>query len=283
MNTNQTMKPNFIFFGTDEFAVNVLETLKTADALPKLVVTTPDTPQGRKLVLTPPPVKIWADENNVRTIQPEKLNTEITETLKSENADIFLVASYGKIIPQNILDIVPHKTLNIHPSLLPLLRGPSPLETAVMSEAETGVTIMELDSEMDHGPILMQEKYSGTFPTDYITLRDNLSKLGAELFLETLRDSPEPQEQNHDAATYTKKISKSDAEINLSDDAEKNYRKILAFSDWPRAFYFEKHAGKNIRVVITKAHLDNGELVIDRVIPEGKKEMDYADFKRGLR
>lgn len=278
------MNNTIIFFGTDEFAVTVLDSLHEHNLIPSLIVTTPDTPQGRKLVITPPPVKKWADVHDIPAIQPKELNDKIVlQELSSKKADVFLVASYGKIIPKPILNILPHKTLNIHPSLLPLLRGPAPLETAILQEEQTGVTIMELDEKMDQGPIVLQRTYDGEWPTDYRALRDDLARMGAELFLEALETNPLPQEQDHSKATYTEKVHKHDAEISLRDNPKENYRKILAYSAWPRAFYFEKHNNKQIRVVITEAHLENGELVIDRVIPEGKKEMNYKDFKRGLR
>jgi len=273
---NQKKNLNLIFFGTDLFAVKVLEELEANGVLPKLIVTTPDRPKGRKLLMTPPEVKLWADTHEVKSIQPEKLNDF------NEEADIFLVASYGKIIPKSILDSNPHKFWNIHPSLLPKLRGSSPIETAILEEDGTGVTIMEMDEKMDHGPILAQEKYNGEWPSNALAARHELALLGTKLFLKAIEEKPEPKEQDHKEATYTKKIEKKDALIDLDDDAKTNYRKFLAYFVWPRAFFFVEHNNRKIRVVITEATLENGEFKILKVIPEGKKEMDFESFKRGL-
>src|SRR5680860_262300 len=128
----------FAFFGTDKFSIQVLETLKEQSYLPTLIITVPDQPKGRKLILTPPQVKTWAEENNIPYLQPIKLKslldqTSAKETLipDSSSFDFFLVASYGKIIPQEILDLPKIGTLNIHPSLLPKYRGATPLESTI--------------------------------------------------------------------------------------------------------------------------------------------------------
>ncbi len=275
----------WVFFGTDEFAVIVLQRLVKLGFKPNLLVTTPDKPRGRKLILTPPPVKVWAQENNIKFIQPASLKNFNSSELKAENYDFFLVASYGKIIPENILDISTHGTLNIHPSLLPKYRGPSPLETAILAgEKETGVSIMKLDSEMDHGPVLIQEKISLADQKDYLTLRQESAEKGAELLVKILPVYLEgkilPYPQDHLEATYTHKFSKADGEINLGDDPLTNYRKYLAFKDWPGVFFFENKNGKKVRLKITAAHLDDGRLVIDKVIPEGKREISWKEYSQ---
>ena len=133
-NTSQSSQKftaiKWVFFGTDALAVIVLETLINNNITPDLIVTTPDTPQGRKLLLTPPPVKTWAEDTNIKYIQPTNLKVTPLE-LKEDIFDIGLIASYGKIIPNNILDLLPNKLLNIHPSLLPRYRGATPLESAI--------------------------------------------------------------------------------------------------------------------------------------------------------
>ena len=150
---------NFAFFGTDEFSVIILEELKNAGLLPARIVTATDKKMGRGMRLTPPPVKLWAQKNNISFLQPEKLDDGFFFELSTCNLQLFIVASYGKIIPKKILDIPTHSSLNVHPSLLPLYRGPSPLETQILDGAgETGVTIMKMDEEMDHGPILAQRE-----------------------------------------------------------------------------------------------------------------------------
>lgn len=276
---------NFAFFGSSEFSVMILEKLKSFGLVPKLVVTTEDKPKGRKLVLTPPEAKVWAIQNNVPYLQLKSLKTveaeaEIRKYCPEYN--VFVVASYGKMIPENILNIPIRKTLNIHPSLLPKLRGASPIKSAILSEDETGVTIIQLDKEMDHGPILKQKSVDLPEWPEY---EENLEKVLAEesstLLMEVLPgwidEKIEAVEQDHSKATFCGKIEKSDAEINFEDSPEKNLRKIRAFHRWPGSFYFED--GK--RIIIKKAKIIEGKLILERVLPEGKKEMNYSDYLRG--
>lgn len=288
-------KINWAFFGTSEFSVIILEELKSSGFLPSLIITTPDKPKGRKLILTPSPVKVCAIENNIKYIEPESLrlskNPNIVEEIKSyskQNFDLFIVASYGKIIPQDILDIPSKQTLNVHPSLLPKLRGASPIQSAILCENETGVTIMRLDAEMDHGPIVAQEKVDIlNWPPYSDDLENILGKRGGKILADILpkwiSGEIKEVEQDHSKATLCGKIEKVDGEINLLDDAEKNLRKIRAYHIWPTAYFFTEHMNRKIRVIIKQARIENGELVLEKVIPEGKKEMSYEDFKKGLR
>lgn len=287
------MKNNltWAFFGTDKFSIMVLDELKSQGLIPNLIVTTEDKPKGRKLLLTPPEAKIWADKENLNCLQLKTLrNEESFNSIKNaikEDFDLFIVASYGKIIPQKILDIPKFKTLNIHPSLLPKLRGPSPITSSILNENETGVSIMRLDSEMDHGPILAQEKINIEWPPYADELEKVCAKLGAQMLAKIIPDwingNVKEVDQNHEMATFCGKIQKSDGEINLDDDVEKNLRKIRAYNIWPNAFFFEINGDKKTRIIVKKAHIENGELILDRIIPEGKKEMDYNDYLRGQR
>ncbi|MCI0542427.1 methionyl-tRNA formyltransferase, partial [bacterium] len=124
-------EPQFIFFGTPDFAVGVLEELEKKGLLPSFVVTAPDKPKGRGLVLTPPPVKVWAEARGIKILQPEKLDQNFIAELKKYSWDLFVVAVYGKIIPKEILLLPKHGALNVHPSLLPRLRGASPIQSAI--------------------------------------------------------------------------------------------------------------------------------------------------------
>jgi len=286
---------NFAFFGTDEFSVKVLEILKDKGLVPSLVITTPDKPRGRKMVLTPPPVKVWAEKNGIEVVQPINLRETsttlgLTKGLSAGSGvfDFFLVASYGQIIPPEILDIPTHRTLNLHPSLLPKYRGPSPLETAILNgDIETGVTIMKLDAEMDHGPILASEKIKLNDKYNFEGLRDKLAVLGAELLAKILPDyltrKITSQEQNHSQATYTKKFTKEDGFLEQQDLPLSNYRKILALNPWPGTYLDYPGPTGKIRVIIKQAHLESDKLIYDRVTPAGKKEMVWADFLRGLK
>lgn len=258
----------FVFFGSSQFSVYVLNALKEKGILPGLVVSTPDKPQGRKLILTPTPVSAWAKENNIPLITPASLKVEIPEL---KGFDLFIVASYGKIIPQTILDIPKNGTINIHPSLLPKYRGPSPIQSAMIDDDKnTGVSIMMLDAEMDHGPILAQGKIDIKEWLPLLEMKKIMAEKGVELLLENYGKTP--VEQDHTKATYTKKITKEDGLIDFKQDPYLNFRKILAYTRWPSAYYFVN----NTRVKITKARFENGALIIEKIIPEGKSEIEFT-------
>ncbi|MBX4210656.1 methionyl-tRNA formyltransferase [Candidatus Parcubacteria bacterium] len=278
---------SFVFFGTSEFAVYVLDELKNKGFVPKLLVTQPDKPQGRKLIPTPSPVKIWAKKNGISILEPLKFDSEFFSTLNAERQSLFIVASYGKIIPDEILNIPPLKTLNVHPSLLPKLRGASPLQTAILTEEKTGVSIMRLDAEMDHGPIIAQKEITiSPWPPRVDILEETLGREGGKLLADTIPDweggKLKEKPQDHNKATYTTKISKDDGLLDLNNDSFINYKKIQAYYGWPGAYFFAENKGKKMRVIVKDATYSNGELEITRVIPEGKNEMSYADFKKWI-
>jgi methionyl-tRNA formyltransferase len=278
----QKNNPTFAFFGTPEFAVIILDELKRAGILPALVVAAPDKPKGRHLVLTSPPVKVWALTNAIPVVQPEKLNEDFLAALSKQSWDLFIVAAYGKILKKTILDIPVNGTLNVHPSLLPLFRGSSPIESAILEGVpETGVSIMLLDELMDHGPILAQKKVPLNEDTGAAVLERELALLGGAMLAEVIpawiKGEITAIPQDDSIATVTKKIKKEDGLIDLSDDQIANYRKILAYEGWPRTYFM--HEGK--RIIITNAEFKDGELKIKKVLPEGKKEMNYEDFMRG--
>lgn len=281
-------KIKFAYFGTDEFSVAVLEELKTAQFLPLIIVTVPDRAVGRGLVVTPPPAKQWAQLNGIEVLQPEKLDSDLISKLSGTNYDLFIVASYGKIIPKSILDIPKHGTLNVHPSLLPKYRGPSPIEYQILNdEQEVGVSIMLLDEKMDHGPILAQTYYDTEHNEQLNTsaLTIELARRGgallAKIIPDWLKEKITPKEQEHDKATITKKITKEEGLINLSDNPYQNYLKYLAYDIWPGTYFFTNKYGSQIRIKIKEAGYENGEFKIIRVVPEGGREMNYEDFLRG--
>lgn len=280
------MNINFIFFGSSRFSIIVLNELKKLNLIPALIVTTPDKPQGRKQIITANVVKQWAIENNVAVITPEKFDSEIINKLKAQNCEVFIVASYGKILPNEVINIPPTKTLNIHPSLLPQYRGASPLQSAILNDTKnTGVTIMRIDEKMDHGPIIAQEKVEIAEWPIYDKFEEIMAFYGTELLAKNLPDwisgKITEKEQDHQVATYTKKFTKEDASIDQITDPYLAFRTIQAFDTWPKAFFTHEHNGKNIRVKIINAFFQNGRLLIKDVIPEGKNEMSYADFVRG--
>jgi len=277
---------NFIFWGTPDVASETLEILKQNGYIPSLIVTAPDKPQGRKMLITPPPVKVWAIENNITYLQPEMLRSDLFEDLRS---DLNIVVAYGKIIPEDIINLPKLGSINIHYSLLPKYRGASPVEGALLNgDTETGITIQKMEYKMDTGPIIAQEKIAIESDEKAPELRKRLIKIGGELLLKTLPDLMAEkiklilQDESH--ATYCKKIKKEDGLIDLNDDPIKNYNKFRAYATWPRTFFFKD--GK--RIIITDAVLENNpidkaqgkQFVIKKVLPEGKKEIKYEVFAK---
>lgn len=281
----------FVFFGTPEIARIALSELKLAGLIPSLIVTNPDAPVGRKQIPTPPPTALWAKENSIPTIQPHSLSeASVREKLTSEESDIFVVVAYGKILPQWLLALPRKGTINLHPSLLPKLRGASPIRSAILNDIrETGVTIMLLDEKMDHGPILKQEVTQiekNDWPKDGQELDEEMAHQGGKLLADTLvrylNDEIEPQEQNHAEATFCSKISKEMSELAIDPhdlpEGQTAYNlllKIKAFAGWPETFFI--YQGKRIK--IKSANLTpSGQLEIKRIVPEGKKEMDFKSY-----
>jgi methionyl-tRNA formyltransferase len=286
-----TNKFKFIFWGSSNFSVFCLEELKNLNILPNLIITTPDMPTGRGLLLTPTPVKTWAEKNKIEYLTPINLKDQnFYEQISNRKADLFLVASYGKIIPLNIINLPKYKTLNIHPSLLPKYRGASPIQNQILNdEKNIGTTIILIDEKMDHGPIITQKKEEiKNWPVKFEELKKILAKTGIDLFADIidlwLEGKIEAQDQNHTEATFTKKIEKSDGLIDLENgNAYQNFLKIQAYNTWPQTYFFITKNEQRIRVIIKEAEYRNNSLIIKRVLPEGKKEMNYEDFLRGLK
>jgi methionyl-tRNA formyltransferase len=279
-------------------ARDTLDILKEHGFIPSLIVTSIDKPQGRKMILTPPPVKVWAIENNIPYIQPETLvgldvvfksiaqadepsiairqQADMCGFKNNFQPDLSIVVAYGKIIPEDVLNIPKFGSINIHYSLLPKYRGASPVESAILNgDEETGITIQQMKYKMDSGPIIAQEKVVILQTEKAPDLRARLIKIGGELLVKLLPEIYEgktnPIEQNEAEATFCKKIKKEDGLINLNDEGFINYNKFRAYSAWPRSYFFENEK----RIIITDAILGNGEFVIKKIIPEGKKETDY--------
>lgn len=281
--------PNFIFFGTGHYAEHILKTFIEEGHMPSYVICSPDKPVGRHQIITPPATKVLAESVGIKVFQPEKLRTpETLAELKTiiDQVDVCVVADYGKIIPQTLIDLCSNGFLNIHPSLLPLYRGPAPLQATILSgDNKTGVTIIKIDAEMDHGPVVavQHEDIPKTmWPCLLSELSNHMAKIGAKLLIKVLPEyisgTIKLQEQDHPNATYTKMIEKKDAEISFDDIKEKNlaqiYLKYCAYKDWPEIFFLHN----NKRVKIKKmSHID-GIYTIDRVTPEGKTEISWTDF-----
>jgi len=266
---------NFIFMGTPDVAVESLEKLSESGYLPTLIVTAPDRPVGRGLVMTPSPVKVWAEGRGITTLTPEKVDADFLLSLTPYVFDLALVVAYGKILPENLISLPKYGTLNIHYSLLPRFRGASPVESTILSgDTETGVTIQSMVYALDAGDILAVKKTPVHPDETSPELRARLSTLGADLLIDTLDHLDDrlahKQPQDGDGITKCGKIKKTDGEVRPDDDAEDLYRKFRAYQPWPGIYYFDEH---NKRIKITEMKRVNGIPKIIKIIPEGGKEI----------
>ncbi len=251
-----SQKIKFVFFGSSRFSFYVLDELEKVGFSPLLNIT------------------------SAREDLP-------MEKLRGLNADVFIVASFGKILPRELIEMPKFKTLNVHPSLLPELRGPAPIQGTILGKGKPGVTIIRMDEKMDHGPILAQEKIEvAPWPDHYAVTEEKLGRAGgkmlASILPQYLAGTISETEQEHDKATFIKLIKKEDGLINMNDSAEVNYRKVLAYSTWPGAYImFKRKHGDEVRLVIKDATIEGGAFTPTKVIPAGKREMDWKDFLRG--
>lgn len=297
-----------IFFGTSQFGIPALEALsENKDIEVKSVITQPDKPAGRKQELTESPVKIFAKFKNLPIIQPENLkNKEFLDFIKNLKLDFIVTASYGKIIPKEILEMPKYVPINIHPSLLPKYRGATPIQEALLKgDTETGVSIMKMNEKMDEGDIILIKKIPVEETDDYVTLEKKLAVLSGILIVPVLKHISEnilkPIGQKHEKATYCKKIQKEEGKIRWNEEtAEEIKNKIRAFKLWPGTYTEWK--GKRIKIhdayekieekkcppgavycmegkieVGTKKNI----LVITKIQMEGKKEMMVEEFLKG--
>ena len=282
MNNNKKF-PKFIFFGSSNFSLTVLNTLAQIGIYPAGIITSKDKPKGRHLRLFSSPVKIWGEEKNIPVI------TSIEEVSKlAKDIPVFLIAAYGKILSRNILSIPKYGAVNIHPSLLPKYRGASPIQTALLNgDKKTGVTLMITDRKMDHGPILSQNMIRLAQNTYYEDLEKKLATLGAKIFAKIIpkyiKGKIIPISQNHKEASYTKLITKTDGLIDFSKDSDEIIaRKVQAFTPWPGTYFFISKNNKPFRVIITQINYSKKTLTIKKVKPEGGREIDWIDFKRNF-
>lgn len=276
-------KLKFIFFGTPLLASQTLNILVENGYIPSIIITAPDRPAGRGLHLTPSPVSIWAQKNNIPCLKPEKITTEFIEDLNSSDYDLSIVVAYGKILPEVLIKNPKLGTINVHYSLLPKYRGASPLEATLLNGDETtGVSIQQMAFKLDSGPILASEKINIDINETKEELKIKLTKLGGNLLCKIIPKIIEnkivPENQNELQATYCTKINKENGEINPSGDPALNWNKYRAFYGWPGVYFFTTKHNKKIRIKITKAKYENGVFIIEKVIPEGKKEINYNDF-----
>ncbi len=296
----KTNRPKIVFLGTPNFGRIILENLLEANFPVIGVITQPDRPTGRNHRMTPSPVKLLAKERGIRTFTPAS-KTELSQLeakLRALKPSLFVVAAYGMIIPPEILAIPTRGALNVHPSLLPKYRGASPIQAAILNgERETGVTIMQLDEELDHGPVLAHQKISLAPRETTPTLTEKLAQLGGKLLTETIplyqAGKITPQPQNHELATFTKLIEKEDGKINWEWPNEKIERMIRAYTPWPGVWTtvgematqldreLRNPKQQNLKLKILAAHLENGTFSLDRVQVEGRNPITFSDFVKG--
>ena len=296
---------NIVFMGTPDFAVSALEALLKAGHNIKLVVTQPDKPKGRSGALAFPPVKECALKHGLPVFQPVRIKTaENVEYLKQYEADVYVVAAFGQILSQEILDMPRLGCINIHASLLPKYRGSSPIQRAILDgEEKTGVTIMQMDIGVDTGDMLYKKEYV-IKPTDtFESLHDELAVLGGQAIVEALALLKEgkliPEKQRDEDSCKAPMISKEMGLLNFCDSAAKLDRQIRGLNPWPSAF--TKYQGKTLKIwraVPVEGTGEPGEILLvekDSFVVacgenalciyelqlEGKKRMNSHDFLLG--
>jgi methionyl-tRNA formyltransferase len=297
-----------VFMGTPDFAVPALQRLLAHHTVVG-VVTQPDRPAGRGKQTQISPVKQAAAEAGVPVFQPEKLRRpEALDALSRWEADVFVVAAFGQILPQAVLDMPAHGCLNIHASLLPRWRGAAPIQAAIRAgDAESGVTIMRMDAGLDTGPVLTQRALALEVGETGRSLHDKLSQMGADLLIETLPGYLSgdilPQPQDDALATFAPRVEKEDGRIDWSLPAVEIERMVRAYMPWPGTYtIWSGRLLKLISAALVATHGDaantqvgkvvtyNGHIVIGtgsgliaplRVQLEGKSVVSIDDFVRG--
>ena len=295
-----------VFMGTPEFAVPCLQKLIDCGHNVTGVFTQPDKPQGRKMIMTPSPVKELAITNGIKVYQPVKMKDGTAlEMLKEADPELCIVVAYGKILPKEILEYPKYGCINIHASLLPKLRGAAPIQWSVINGFEkTGVTSMQMDEGLDTGDMLIKGELEIGENETAGELHDRLSLLGADVLEKTIaaleKGELKPEKQNHEEFTYASMLSKELSPIDWTMSAQQVHNKIRGLSPWPSAN--AKLNGKTVKIhksilssakgnyageivesgkklVVACGDLNCIEILILQA--EGKKAMSAADFLRG--
>lgn len=288
---------SIIFCGTPDFAVPSLRSLASDPAFNvRLVVTQPDKPVGRKRAVSPPPVKVVAEALEIPVLQPLNVNDELPAYLQQHpelQPDFLVVVAYGEILSQAALDLPHIAAINVHGSLLPRWRGASPVEHAILSgDAETGVTVQQMVQELDAGPILGSASIPLSPTATSVSVREQLSVLGAELLAQTLKQPLNPIPQPSEGVTFCRKLTKEDGQADREKmTAEEIDRMVRALNPWPGVTCDVQ--GKQLKLIETSldqtpraaplACANDSTLYLIRVQPPGKKEMFAEEWRRGLR
>jgi methionyl-tRNA formyltransferase len=237
----------------------------------QLVITQPDRPARRGMKLTPPPVKVAATELALEVYQPERIREpEAVERIRRLQPDLLVVVAYGQIIPRSVLAIPKLGAINVHASLLPRHRGAAPVAAAILGgDSETGVTIMRMDEQLDHGPILATRSVEIGAHEDAVALTARLAVLGAELLVETVENIEEIKavEQNHGAATVARRLSREDGELEWDMGAVEIDRRVRALLPWPGVTLPTKRG----RLKVLSGHVEGDRYVPDVVQLPGKR------------
>lgn len=296
-----------LYMGTPDFAVKPLKALIENKYNVCGVVTQPDKPVGRKAILTPPPVKIEAENAGIKVYQPQTLkNGEGIEILKETNPDVVIVVAYGKILPKDFLEFSKYGCINIHGSILPKYRGAAPIQRCVLDGEEyAGVTAMQMDVGLDTGDMLLVEKTKIGENETSGELFDRLADMGAQLLIKTLdklqKDELKPEKQNDEESTYASMLDKSMSPVDWNNSAQQVHNQIRGLDPWPVALtVYNGKTLKLFRSYLTDS-LGSGEagavkavkeglavfcgdgkpVIITEVQYEGKKRMKATDFLRG--
>ncbi len=298
------MNKKIVYMGTPHYAKAILDTLIEAEDMEvSLILTQPDRPVGRKKILTPPPVKILAEENDIQVLQPNRLSDEgIEDAIRNAQPDFIVVAAFGQILPKSILDIAP--CINLHASLLPQYRGASPVQQSLLNgDKKTGVTSMLMEEGLDTGPML--EKVEFMIPNEMRlhALMQQLTNDACTLTLSTIRkyENITAVKQDESQATLCKKIKKSDGEVDF-EEARVIYNKYRAFEGWPGIFTANGTKFDGLSLVDTSSHNEaleilsfiddsvvlgclEGVLQIETLQPASKKAMTAKAYcvGRGLK
>ena len=255
-----------VFMGTAELACASLQTLAENNQFEVVaVVTQPDKPKGRDLKLQPSAVKELALQKNLPVLQPQRARHEsFIRELRHLAPDLIVVAAYGQILPQTILDLPRYGALNVHTSLLPKYRGAAPIQWAIIDgEKETGVTIMKMDAGLDTGDILTTATTPIAANDNSQTLHDRLAKMGADLLVKTIPEyvagKITPLKQPSDGATYARKIEKQDGQLDFTQPATVLWNRIRGFTPWPGAFTFQSVDGKPRLLKVWQAEVEQNQ------------------------
>jgi methionyl-tRNA formyltransferase len=308
---SQKIKLRVVFMGTSDLSHTILQSLIDTEYNVVGIFTKPDTKVGRKQEIAEPLVKKLATEHNIPVFQPLRFNDDTISELKELKPDLVIVAAYGKIIPKSALTIPGFGFINVHVSLLPKYRGPSPIQNALLAgETQTGITIMLMNEGVDTGDILAQEVVAIEKDDTTGILMEKLAQKGAGLLAETIlpwiERKIEPKPQNHSEATLCQLIEREDGKIYWADDAQNIYNRYRALTPWPGIFTYWKNDSEMIRLKLQsigiqkmsplEKHLsgevfilgsdigvqtEDGVIILKEVQREGKKTITIKEFING--